>query len=148
MCLVAQSRPTLCDPMDCSLPGSSIHGGFSRQEYWSKLPCPPSGDLPHPGIESRSPALLADSSLSEPAGKPTGFLKYYPWVSGHPESQCCRHSPPTQGPLLPGVWLQWVPRAHVDPSIRPRSNSPRRHVSHVSRLGGQSPAPGFIQSKG
>ena len=96
MCLVAQSRPTLCDPMDCSLPGSSIHGGFSRQEYWSKLPCPPSGDLPHPGIESRSPALLADSSLSEPAGKPTGFLKYYPWVSGHPESQCCRHSPKSQ----------------------------------------------------
>ena len=34
---VAQSCPTLSDPMDCSLPGSSIHG-FSRQEYWSGLP--------------------------------------------------------------------------------------------------------------
>ena len=31
---VAQSCPTLCDPMDCSAPGSSFHG-FSRQEYWS-----------------------------------------------------------------------------------------------------------------
>ena len=34
---VAQSCPTLSDPMDCSLPGSSIHG-FSRQEYWSRVP--------------------------------------------------------------------------------------------------------------
>ena len=30
---------------------------FSRQEYWSGLPCPPSGDLPDPGIELMSPAL-------------------------------------------------------------------------------------------
>ena len=34
---VAQSCPTLRDPMDCSLPGSSIHG-FSRQDYWSGVP--------------------------------------------------------------------------------------------------------------
>ena len=38
--------------------------GFSRQEYWSKLPCPPLGDLPNPGIEPRSPTLQADSLLS------------------------------------------------------------------------------------
>ena len=31
--------------------------GFSRQEYWSGLPCPPPGDLPNPGIEPRSPTL-------------------------------------------------------------------------------------------
>src|SRR5574337_609497 len=36
---VARSCPTLCDPMDCSLPGSSTHG-FSRQEYWSGVPLP------------------------------------------------------------------------------------------------------------
>ena len=36
---------------------------FSRQEYWSGLPCPPPGDLPHPGIEPGSPALQADSLL-------------------------------------------------------------------------------------
>ena len=29
--------------------------GFSRQEYWSGLPCPPPGDLPDPGIEPMSP---------------------------------------------------------------------------------------------
>ena len=34
---------------------------FSRQEYWSGLPCPPPGDLPNPGIEPRSPALQVDS---------------------------------------------------------------------------------------
>ena len=51
----------LCDPVNCSLPGSSVHG-FSRQEYWSGLPCPPPGDLPEPRTESASltsPALAA-----------------------------------------------------------------------------------------
>ena len=44
--------------------------GFSRQEYWSGLPFPSSGDSPDPGIEPRSPALQADSLLSKPPGKP------------------------------------------------------------------------------
>ena len=39
---------------------------FSRQEYWSGLPFPSPGDLPDPGIESRSPALQADALQSEP----------------------------------------------------------------------------------
>ena len=43
--------------------------GFSRQEYWSGLPCPSPGDLPDPGIKPRSSALQADSLLSEPPGK-------------------------------------------------------------------------------
>ena len=141
--LSLQSCPTLCDPMDCSLPGSSAHGilqvrilewvamsssrgfsqprawtqvscftgrfftaeppekpfqipcvyasslsgvwffvtpwtvalqaslsmGFSRQEYWSGLPWPTSGDLPNPGIESTSPSLWKDSLPSETPGK-------------------------------------------------------------------------------
>ena len=44
--------------------------GFSRQEYWSGLPCPPPGDLPNPGFEPRSPELQADSLSSEPSRKP------------------------------------------------------------------------------
>ena len=44
--------------------------GFSRQEYWSDLPCPPSGDLPDPGIEPRSPALRADSLPLSHLGSP------------------------------------------------------------------------------
>ena len=51
-----QSRLTLCDPMDCS----PLSTGFSRQEYWSGLPCPLPGDLPHPGIE---PVSLMSSAL-------------------------------------------------------------------------------------
>ena len=44
--------------------------GFSRQEYWSGLPCPPPGDFPNPGIKPRSSALQADYLSSEPPGKP------------------------------------------------------------------------------
>ena len=44
--------------------------GFSRQGYWSGLPCPPPGDFPNPGVEPRSPALQSDSLLSEPPGQP------------------------------------------------------------------------------
>ena len=46
--------------------------GFSRQEYWSALPCPPPGDLPGPGIESvslTSPALQAGSLPLAPSRK-------------------------------------------------------------------------------
>ena len=51
----------------CQAPPSM---GFSRQEYPSGLPFPPPGDLSDPGIKPKSPALQADSLLSEPAGKP------------------------------------------------------------------------------
>ena len=43
--------------------------GIPRQEYWSGLPIPHTGDLPDPGIEPGSPALQADSLPSEPPGK-------------------------------------------------------------------------------
>ena len=66
---VAQSCPTLCDPMDCSPPGSLVHGIF-RQEYCSGLPFPVPGDLPNPGTEPGSPALQADALPSETQGKP------------------------------------------------------------------------------
>ena len=44
--------------------------GFTRQEYWSRLPFPSPGDLPEPGIKPGSPALQADALPSEPPGKP------------------------------------------------------------------------------
>ena len=47
--------------------------GFSRQGYWSGLPFPSPEDLPHPGVEPRSPTLQADTLLSEPPGKPYSF---------------------------------------------------------------------------
>ena len=67
-----QSCLTLCNPMDCSPPGTSVHG-FSRQEYWSGLPFPPPGDLPDPGAEPASlkpPALAVGSLPLAPRGKP------------------------------------------------------------------------------
>ena len=47
--------------------------GFCRQEYWSGLPFPSPGDLPDSGIKPRSPALQADSLLTEPPGKPQTY---------------------------------------------------------------------------
>ena len=53
---------------------------FSRQEYWSELPCPSPGDLPDPGIEPGSPVLQVNSLPTEPTGKPNrllNFVKYF-----------------------------------------------------------------------
>ena len=50
--------------------------GFSRQEYWSGLPCPPPGDLPNPGIEPRSPELQTDSLPTERPGKPFDYCGF------------------------------------------------------------------------
>ena len=55
---------------------ASLSMGFSRQEYWSGLPCPPPGDLPNPEIEPVSPALQADSLPTEASGKASGILEF------------------------------------------------------------------------
>ena len=66
---VTQSCPSLFDPMDCSLSGSSVHGIFqARVLQWIAVSSP--GDLPDPGIEPGSLALQADALPSEPPGKP------------------------------------------------------------------------------
>ena len=46
--------------------------GFPRQEHWSGLPFPSPGDLPNPGIEHMSPALVGRFFTTEPPGKPLG----------------------------------------------------------------------------
>ena len=71
--LVTQSCLTLCDPMDCSPPGSSVRGILQATTLeWVVIPSP--GDLPDPRIEPGSPALQADSLASEPPGKPSLVL--------------------------------------------------------------------------
>ena len=77
--LVAESCPTLCDPMDCSPPGSSVHG-IPRQEYWSGLPFLSPGDLPDPGIEPGAPTLQADCFFNQ--------LSY----EGSPEVESSKHT--------------------------------------------------------
>ena len=74
-----QSRPTLCDPMDCSLLQAPLSMGFSRQEYWSVWSFTSPGDLPDPRID---PGLTwqADSLPTALQGKinPKG-RGYDPW---------------------------------------------------------------------
>ena len=60
MCVCVQSHLTLSNPMDCSLPGSSVCGIF-KQEYWSGLPFSSPEDLQDPGIK---PASLMSPALA------------------------------------------------------------------------------------
>ena len=64
----------LCDPMDCSPPGSSLHGILqARVLEWVAIPF--SRGSSDPGIEPGSPALQADALTSEPPGKPELTLR-------------------------------------------------------------------------
>ena len=67
--LVTKLCLTLCDPMDCNLPGSSVQE-ILQARILERVAMPPPGDLPNLGIEPRSPALQTDSLSSEPPGKP------------------------------------------------------------------------------
>ena len=70
LCSVTQLCPILCYPMDCSPPGSSVHGDSSGKNVGMGCHALPPRDLPNPGIKYRSPALQEDSLPSEPLGKP------------------------------------------------------------------------------
>ena len=66
---LCQSFLTLCNPMDCSPPSSSVQGVLqARILEW--LPFPSPGDLPRPGIKCTSPALTGRFFTTEPPGKP------------------------------------------------------------------------------
>ena len=67
--LVAQSGPVVLDPWTVTRQ-APLSVGFPRLDYWHGLSFPSPGDLPNSGIEPGSPALQADSLLSEPPGKP------------------------------------------------------------------------------
>ena len=68
VCLVTQSSPTLCNPMDYNLLGSFYHGDSPGKNIGAG--CHPPGDLPNSGIEPRCPALQAGSLLSDYQGSP------------------------------------------------------------------------------
>ena len=85
---VTQSCPTLCNPMDCSLPGSSIHGILqARILEWSAFLFSRGSSQP------RSPALQVNSLLSEPSGKSkstgVGSLFLLQWIFPTQESNLC-----------------------------------------------------------
>ena len=78
--LVAQSCPTLWDPMDCTAYQAPLSMKFSRQEYWCGLPFPSPGDLPDPGIKPASlvsPALAGGFFTTAPLGRPRYTQKMF-----------------------------------------------------------------------
>ena len=138
MCISRSACLTLCNPMDCSPPGSPVHG-ILRQAYWSGLPFPSPRYLPVPGMEPRSPALQADSLPAEPQGSPR-ILEWvaYPFSSGSSRPQelnqgllHCRqilYQLSYEGSPEPGII---DPRSPPSPSSSPSSSpSPFHHLFH------------------
>ena len=105
----------LHNPMDYSLPGSSVHG-ISRQDYWSGQPFPSPGDLLNSGIKLGSLTLQADSLPSESPGK-SPVCHYNPTTSlttssyKDPQSllswSCSCPAPPAKETEL-SIWLQFT----------------------------------------
>ena len=97
--LVIQSCPTLCDPMDCSPPGSSVHGVSPGNNPGVGCHAPFQGPY-QPRDRTQVPALQADSLPSEPPGKPkntgVGSLSLLQWIFPTQESN--------QGP----VHYRWI----------------------------------------
>ena len=130
MCLVTQSCPTLCDPMNCSPPGSSVHGILQERILeWAAMPSP--GDLPNAGIEPRPSTFQVvqlDSLPTAPPGKPFRIIEYYnPKGSKVKVSQSC----PTLYNPMGGLYSPW--------------NSAGQHtgVRSLSLLQGISPTQGL-----
>ena len=90
--------------------------GFSRQEYWSGLACPPPEHLPNPGIELRSPALQADSLPLRHQGSHLGSYLLASLSPDDPDARDCllvslyvceSHSVMSDSLRLHGLYSQW-----------------------------------------
>ena len=101
VCLGAQAHLTLCDSMDCSRQ-APLATGFSSQEHWSGLPCPPPGDLPNPGTEARFPTLQVILYHLSHQGSPR-ILAWvvYPFFRDLPDPGIELGSPTSQVDSLP-----------------------------------------------
>ena len=71
----AQLCPALCDPMDCSLPGSFVPG-ISQASILEWVPFPPPGHLPDPGMGLESPAWAGGFFTPETPGEPLSIALY------------------------------------------------------------------------
>ena len=92
---VAQSCPTLCNPLDYN-----IHG-IPQARILEYVVIPFSRDLPNPGIRHRSPALKADSLPAEPSGKPMEWGGRSVWeISGFSVQFCCKPKPISKNIVL------------------------------------------------
>ena len=140
---VIQSRLTLCDPRDCSRPGSSIHGIFQAR-ILECVAIPFSRGSSHPGMEPRSPTLQTDSLPSESLGKSL--------------EEC-----PTGGWILKkcSVYIQWgfsgvtvavfscqCRRLRFDPWVRTMPSRRKWHSHHLAWEIPWTEEPGGLQSMG
>ena len=96
-----QSCLTLCDPMDCSPPGFSIHAWISQAEYWSGLPFPSPGDLPNPRIGPTSPALATRFFATQSPAAAKSCPTWCDPIDGSPPGS------PVPG-ILQARTLEWV----------------------------------------
>ena len=101
--LITKSCLTVCSHMDCSPPGSFVHGKFSRQEYWSGLPFPTPGDFSNLESNSRLLNWQMDSLPMSYLGSP--FSMYYIHQLGFPDGLASIESPCNVGDLglIPGL---------------------------------------------
>ena len=100
----AQSCPTLCNPMNCSPPGSSVHGILQARILEWRWPFSSPEYPPNPGIEPESPAsptLQTDSLSAETSEKPEDLIleQGFPHSSVGKESACNAGDPG----LIPGL---------------------------------------------
>ena len=106
LCLVTKSCPTLCDPMDCSLPGSSVHGDSSGKNTGVGCHAFLQGIFPsqgsNPGLQHW---LQADSSPAELPGKPS-FLSRGPLPRETKWTECslaCNRDSPSPSCVFQGL---------------------------------------------
>ena len=105
MGLVTQLYPTLCDPMDCSPPGSSVYGD-SPGKNTSGFPCPPPGDLLNLWIKPRCPAF----SIWVIREAPSYPQKHYITARWHRFLMTGRNAF-----CQVSAWLHWISYTHLPP---------------------------------
>ena len=121
-----QSCPTLCDPMDCSPPGSSVHG-ILQPRILEWLPFPSPGDLPNPGIAPLSPTcpalagkfLNTSTTAATAAAKPLSRVRLFatPWTAAY-------QAPPSMGFSRQEYW-SGVPLPSPSATGKPKG----KHIS-------------------
>ena len=107
LCLVAQLCVTLCNPMDCSLPGCSVHGILQAIPEWVAISS--SRGSSQPRDQTQVSCIAGDSLLSAPPGKPycinSGRIGNYIRRQGIPGGLAVKNSPANAGDksLIPGL---------------------------------------------
>ena len=101
--------------------------GFPRQEYWSGLPFPSPGDLPHPGIKLRSPSLASRFFTTTPPGKPFNFL---PLIKFSLSANCT----PTLQPTQTCIHTHTYTHTHTHSSLNHQKKCPGSNQIMISHL--------------